>query len=56
MLLGSNAFNEENHYELKIIAGFYDNTEKHDMSRLEKLPQSLKVLWVAIAIVGFNEN
>ena len=38
------AFNEENHYELKIIAGFYDNTEKHDMSRLEKLPQSLKVL------------
>ena len=52
MLLGSNAFNEENHYELKIIAAFYDNTEKHDMSRL----QSLKVLWVAMAIVGFNEN
>ena len=54
MLLGSNAFNEENHYELKIIAGFYDNTEKHDMSRLDKHFQ--KVLWVAIAIVGFNEN
>ena len=40
LLLGSNAFNEENHYELKIIAGFYDNTEKHDMSRLEKIPKS----------------